>query len=66
MANTKRGEVSAVLDDCEWTLCLTLEGLAELEQAFRLNPNDPSILLHYGGNISVGFQHVVSRSHSLE
>ena len=34
MANTKRGEVSAVLEDREWTLCLTLEGLAKLEQAF--------------------------------
>jgi tetratricopeptide (TPR) repeat protein len=29
------------------------QGLAELEQAFRLNPNDPSILLTYGGHLPV-------------
>jgi hypothetical protein len=33
MANPHRGEISAVLDGREYTLCLTLGALAELEQA---------------------------------
>jgi len=34
MANRHRGEISAVLDDKRYTLCLTLGALAELEDAF--------------------------------
>jgi hypothetical protein len=34
MANRHRGEISAVLDGREHTLCLTLGALAELEAAF--------------------------------
>jgi hypothetical protein len=34
MANARRGEISAVLDGRERTLCLTLGSLAELETAF--------------------------------
>lgn len=34
MANRHRGEISAILDGREWTLCLTLGALAELEDAF--------------------------------
>ena len=34
MANPYRGEVAARLDGREWTLCLTLGALAELETAF--------------------------------
>lgn len=33
-ANRYRGEITATLDDCRWTLCLTLGALAELETAF--------------------------------
>ncbi len=34
MANRHRGEINATLDGSEWTLCLTLGALAELEDAF--------------------------------
>lgn len=34
MANARRGEVAAILDGRQYTLCLTLGALAELEQAF--------------------------------
>jgi hypothetical protein len=37
MANRYRGEVSAVLDGRQWTLCLTLGALAELERAFQVD-----------------------------
>lgn len=37
MANRHRGEVSAVLDGRERTLCLTLGTLAELEAAFGVD-----------------------------
>lgn len=37
MANTYRGEVSAVLDGRPWTLCLTLGALAELERVFQVD-----------------------------
>lgn len=36
MANRYRGEVTAVLDGRQWTLCLTLGALAELERAFAV------------------------------
>lgn len=36
MANPHRGEVSAVLDGRQWTLCLTLGALAELEESFKV------------------------------
>ena len=35
MVNRYRGEITATLDDCRWTLCLTLGALAELEGAFE-------------------------------
>lgn len=34
MANKHRGEIDATLDGRQYTLCLTLGGLAELEAAF--------------------------------
>ncbi len=34
MANPHRGEITALLADREWTLCLTLGALAELEAAY--------------------------------
>jgi hypothetical protein len=34
-ANKYRGEIAATIDDCRWTLCLTLGALAELETAFE-------------------------------
>lgn len=34
MANRKRGEIEAQLDDARYTLCLTLGALAELESGF--------------------------------
>src|SRR5690606_40305275 len=37
MANRHRGEVAARLDDRDWTLCLTLGALAELESAFEVD-----------------------------
>ena len=36
MVNKHRGEVAAVLDGKQWTLCLTLGALAELESAFEV------------------------------
>lgn len=35
MVNRHRGEVAARLDSRDWTLCLTLGALAELEAAFE-------------------------------
>ncbi len=35
MVNRHRGEVAARLDGRDWTLCLTLGALAELESAFE-------------------------------
>jgi hypothetical protein len=43
MVNRHRGEISATLDGREWTLCLTLGALAELEDAF--GAQDLSVLL---------------------
>jgi len=34
MANLHRGEIAAVIDGRQWTLCLTLGALAELEAAY--------------------------------
>ena len=34
MVNRHRGEINAKLDGRDWTLCLTLGALAELEDAF--------------------------------
>lgn len=34
MANRYRGELAATIDGREWTLCLTLGALAELEEEF--------------------------------
>jgi hypothetical protein len=34
MANRHRGEIAAIINGREWTLCLTLGALAELETAF--------------------------------
>lgn len=43
MANRYRGEISARLDNRDWTLCLTLGALAELENAFEAK-NLPELL----------------------
>lgn len=43
MVNRHRGEISATLDGREWTLCLTLGALAELEDAF--GAQDLAVLL---------------------
>lgn len=37
MANRRRGEVAAIIAGERWTLCLTLGGLAELEDAFGVS-----------------------------
>ena len=52
MVNRHRGEIAATLDGREWTLCLTLGALAELEHAF--NVKDLSALTgHFGsGHLS--------------
>lgn len=36
MANRHRGEIAAELDGRQWTLCLTLGALAELEDHFNV------------------------------
>ena len=43
MVNRHRGEISATLDGREWTLCLTLGALAQLEAAF--GAQDLAVLL---------------------
>ncbi|MEP7456794.1 gene transfer agent family protein [Phyllobacterium sp. SB3] len=43
MVNRHRGEISAMLDGREWTLCLTLGALAELEASF--GAEDLAVLL---------------------
>lgn len=43
MVNRHRGEISAILDGREWTLCLTLGALAELEASF--GAEDLAVLL---------------------
>lgn len=37
MANRHRGEIAAELDGRQWTLCLTLGALAELEDHFSVS-----------------------------
>lgn len=37
MINRHRGEISAELDGKNWTLCLTLGALAQLESHFKVN-----------------------------
>ena len=37
MANSRRGEIDALLDGRTYTLCLTLGALAELEDAFKVD-----------------------------
>lgn len=37
MANRHRGEINAVLNDRQWTLCLTLGALADLEDYFKVD-----------------------------
>ncbi|EJN01416.1 gene transfer agent family protein [Phyllobacterium sp. YR531] len=43
MVNRHRGEICAMLDGREWTLCLTLGALAELEASF--GAEDLAVLL---------------------
>lgn len=43
MVNRHRGEINAMLDGREWTLCLTLGALAELEASF--GAEDLAVLL---------------------
>ncbi len=37
MANRHRGEINVVLNDRQWTLCLTLGALADLESYFGVD-----------------------------
>ena len=37
MVNKHRGEIAATLDGRQWTLCLTLGALAELETTFEVD-----------------------------
>ncbi|MGB7334366.1 MAG: gene transfer agent family protein [Salaquimonas sp.] len=37
MANPRRGEITVELNDRQWTLCLTLGALAELEDYFHVD-----------------------------
>ena len=52
MANRHRGEVAASLDGREWTLCLTLGALAELESAFGAEDLSALTKRFSSGNLS--------------
>ncbi len=51
-ANRHRGEVSARLDGRDWTLCLTLGALAELESAFEAEDLTALVARFSGGRLS--------------
>lgn len=52
MVNRHRGEVAATLDGREWTLCLTLGALAELEAAFAADDLSALIARFSSGRLS--------------
>lgn len=52
MVNQSRGEISVELDGRQWTLCLTLGSLSELEAHFRVNDISGLASILSSGNIS--------------
>lgn len=52
MANRHRGEVAARLDGRDWTLCLTLGALAELESVFETDNLSALVALFSSGRLS--------------
>lgn len=52
MANRHRGEISAEIDGQEWTLCLTLGSLAELEASFGASDLSGLLEILGGGHLS--------------
>ncbi|MFC0245238.1 gene transfer agent family protein [Falsochrobactrum ovis] len=52
MVNRHRGEVAARLDGRDWTLCLTLGALAELEAAFEADNLSDLIARFSSGRLS--------------
>ncbi|QGA57547.1 gene transfer agent family protein [Brucella sp. 6810] len=52
MANRHRGEVAARLDGRDWTLCLTLGALAELESAFETDNLSALVARFSSGRLS--------------
>lgn len=52
MVNRHRGEVAAKLDGRDWTLCLTLGALAQLESAFEADNLSDLIARFSGGKLS--------------
>ncbi len=54
MVNRHRGEISAVLDGQERTLCLTLGALAELEHAFGAQDMGALLQRFASGALSAG------------
>ncbi len=52
MANRYRGEVAARLDGRDWTLCLTLGALAELETAFEADNLSDLVARFSSGRLS--------------
>lgn len=53
-ANARRGEIEASLDGRDYTLCLTLGALAELENAFSANDLSALVERFSGGRLSAG------------
>ncbi|SDP72499.1 Phage tail tube protein, GTA-gp10 [Phyllobacterium sp. YR620] len=54
MPNRRRGEISANLDGRDFTLCLTLGALAELEDAFGAQDLGALLRRFAGGALSAG------------
>ncbi|MGU3399799.1 gene transfer agent family protein [Brucellaceae bacterium D45D] len=52
MVNRHRGEIAAKLDGRDWTLCLTLGALAELEAAFAADDLSALIARFSSGRLS--------------
>ncbi|AAL52527.1 MULTISPECIES: gene transfer agent family protein [Brucella] len=52
MANRHRGEVAARLDGRDWTLCLTLGALAELESVFETDNLSALVARFSSGRLS--------------
>lgn len=54
MANARRGEISARFDGADYTLCLTLGALAELESAFSASDLSQLVERFSSGRLSAG------------
>lgn len=52
--NARRGEIEARLDGRDYTLCLTLGALAELEHAFSADDLNALVQRFAGGRLSAG------------